>query len=137
MADLKDLAILTAEDLNKIDQKIAAKADKQHVHTAEEITAGTLNAARLPAATTGARGGVMLATTAQAQAGSDGTRAVTPQGVHARVSPLEQRLAVVEGAQGTGGGLANTIISEGVPTANAPVGYWAIDATTGDFYRME
>lgn len=136
MGDLKDLAILTAEDLNAIDQKIAAKADKQHVHVAEDITGGTLAAARLPAATTAARGGVILATTDQAKTGTDTTRAVTPQGVQARVKPIEDRVAAVEANAGPGGGIANVIVTEGAPTVNAPVGYWAIDVTTGDYYQM-
>jgi hypothetical protein len=62
MADLRDLAIRTAEDVNEHAALIAGKADISHVHTAEDITAGTLAAARLPAASTSARGGVQLAT---------------------------------------------------------------------------
>lgn len=136
MADLRDLAIRTAEDVNEHALLIAGKADISHVHTAEDITSGTLAAARLPAASTSARGGVQLATTAETTAGTNSTKAVTPAGVTARVGGLESRVAAVEAGQG-GSSLTNVMVTDGVPTASAPVGFWAIDASTGDYYQME
>lgn len=136
MADLRDLAIKTAEDVNEHAALIAGKANAQHVHTAEDITSGTIAAARLPAATTGARGGVQLATNAETTAGTNTTKAVTPAGMAARVTPLEQRIGVVETSQGGSGSLSNVIMVKGVPTTSAPVGMWAIDADTGDFYEQ-
>lgn len=136
MADLKDLAIRTAEDVNEHALLIAGKADISHVHTAEDITSGTLAVARLPAASTSARGGVQLATTAETTAGTNSTKAVTPAGMAARVTPLEQRIGVVETSQGGSGSLSNVIAVAGVPTMNAPKGMWAIDTTTGDYYEQ-
>jgi hypothetical protein len=59
-----------------------------HNHDASAITAGTIAAARLPAATATAIGAVELATTAEATAGTDTTRAVTPAGLAAALLPL-------------------------------------------------
>lgn len=50
-----------------------------HTHNASAITAGTLAAARLPAATETAIGAVERATQAEVNAGADGTRYVTPK----------------------------------------------------------
>ncbi|MFD2757113.1 hypothetical protein [Gulosibacter faecalis] len=136
MADLRDLAIRTAEDVNQHAALIAGKANIEHVHTAEDITAGTLAAARLPAASTSARGGVQLATNAEATAGTNTAKAVTPAGLKAKVDPLEARVSTVEAGQG-GSSLTNVMVTNGVPTGSAPVGFWAIDATTGDYYQME
>lgn len=135
MADLRDLAIKTAEDVNEHAALIAGKANAQHVHTAEDITAGTLAAARLPAASTSARGGVQLATNAETTAGTNTTKAVTPAGLKAKVDPLDARVSVVEAGQG-GSSLTNVMVTKGAPTGSAPVGFWAIDADTGDYYEM-
>lgn len=50
------------------------------------FSSGTLEAARLPAATDTAQGAVELATTAEAETGTDTTRAVTPAGVAAAIA---------------------------------------------------
>lgn len=65
----------------KIDDE---KANKTHNHSAGQITSGTLASARLPAASTTARGAVELATEAESVAGEN-TRAVTGLGVLAVV----------------------------------------------------
>jgi hypothetical protein len=54
-----------------------------HNQSATTITSGTLDAARLPAASETAQGAVELATTAEALTGTDTTRAVTAAGVKA------------------------------------------------------
>ena len=64
------------------------KAASSHTHAASDITSGTLDAARLPAATTSAQGAVELATVAECQAGTDTTRATTPEGVAAAIAAL-------------------------------------------------
>lgn len=100
MADLRDLAIKTAEDVNEHAALIAGKADVQHVHTAEDITAGTLAAARLPAASTSARGGVQLATTAETTTGINAAKAVTPAALASALSPMEAAIAALQSSQG-------------------------------------
>jgi len=64
------------------------KAATSHTHAASDITSGTLDAARLPAATAIASGAVELATVAECQAGTDTTRATTPEGVAAAIAAL-------------------------------------------------
>ena len=56
-----------------------------HVHTAADTTSGTFAAARLPAATETTIGAVELATNAEVVTGTDTTRAVTPDGLSARL----------------------------------------------------
>lgn len=56
-------------------------AAASHPHAAADITSGTLDAARLPAATTTASGAVEIATVAETLAGTDTTRSVTPESV--------------------------------------------------------
>jgi len=58
-------------------------AAASHTHAASDVTSGTFDPARLPAATDTAQGAVELATTAEALTGTDTTRAVTPAGVKA------------------------------------------------------
>lgn len=60
-----------------------ARTPTSHTHAATEVTSGTLDAARLPAASETAAGAVELATTSEATTGTDTTRAVTPAGVKA------------------------------------------------------
>ena len=61
------------------------KASGSHTHAASAITTGTLDAGRLPAASDTEVGAVELATDAEAIAGTDTTRAVTPAGVKVAV----------------------------------------------------
>ncbi len=63
-----------------------AKAATSHNHSATNITSGTIDVARLPAATEVAIGAVELSTTSEAVTGTDTTRAVTPAGVSAAVT---------------------------------------------------
>ncbi len=49
-----------------------------HTHAASDIASGTFAAARLPASTESAIGGIEIATQAEVNAGTDNTRAVTP-----------------------------------------------------------
>lgn len=56
------------------------KANTSHTHNASDINAGTLAAARLPAATETAIGAIEIATVAEVTAGTDNARAVTPLG---------------------------------------------------------
>jgi hypothetical protein len=58
-------------------------AAASHTHAASDVTSGTFDPARLPAATDTAQGAVELATTAEALTGTDTTRAVTAAGVKA------------------------------------------------------
>lgn len=72
----------------------AAKADVQHTHSAADIGSGVLSPARFPAATTAVAGAVELATSAEAVAGADSSRAVTPAGLtdwFAAVQPARKR----------------------------------------------
>ncbi len=64
---------------------LSGKADTAHTHAAADITSGVLTANRLPAASDTASGIVELATTAEAETGTDTTRAVTPAGVKAAI----------------------------------------------------
>lgn len=57
------------------------KAALSHVHSGADITSGTIDPARLPAATDTTIGAVELATPAEATTGTDTVRAVTPQGL--------------------------------------------------------
>ena len=52
-------------------------------HSAELVTSGTLDPARLPQATDTTVGGIEIATSSEAAAGADSTRAVTPAGLTA------------------------------------------------------
>lgn len=61
----------------------SAFAASTHNQAASTITSGTLDAARLPAASDTSIGAVELATTAEATTGTDTARAVTPAGVKA------------------------------------------------------
>ena len=58
-----------------------ARTPTSHNHAASDINSGTLDAARLPAATTTASGAVEIATVAETLAGTDTTRSVTPESV--------------------------------------------------------
>lgn len=62
-------------------------AAASHTHAASAIDSGTLDAARLPSATTSAIGAVELATVAEVEAGTDTARAVTPQGYRTATPP--------------------------------------------------
>lgn len=102
---------------------------------ASNLTSGTVPVARLPAATTSAVGAVELATTAEAVAGTDTTRAVTPAGLAA--DDVAQMAALLEreglAFDGTAGAAVNipavgtgdfTVVFEYTPkalTANARV----------------
>ena len=57
---------------------LAGKAASSHTHAASAITSGTIDNARLNAATTSVAGIVELATSTETQTGTDATRAVTP-----------------------------------------------------------
>lgn len=61
--------------------------DEQSIDAGAILT-GTIDAARLPAGTTSAAGALELATVAEAEAGTDTARAVTPEGVAAAISAL-------------------------------------------------
>jgi hypothetical protein len=63
-------------------------AAASHTHDAGDLATGTVAAARLPSATTSAVGVVELATTAEALAGVDTVRAVTPAGLAAVIASL-------------------------------------------------
>jgi hypothetical protein len=62
------------------------KAATAHVHAGADITTGTIDAARLPAATDAIPGVVELATTAEVATGTDTARAVTPLGVKSAIT---------------------------------------------------
>lgn len=64
--------------------------DEQNID-ASSITSGTLDAARLPAATTSAQGAVELATQAEVDAGSDTSRAMTPATNRSQTPPYVTR----------------------------------------------
>ena len=66
---------------------LAGKAASSHTHAASAITSGTIDNARLNAATTSVAGIVELATSTETQTGTDATRAVTPAAL-ASVSAL-------------------------------------------------
>ena len=59
-----------------------------HAHAGEDITSGTVPAARLPSASATAVGVVELATNAEAVAGTDAARAVTPAALAAAIAAL-------------------------------------------------
>jgi len=59
-----------------------------HAHAGEDITSGTVSAARLPSASATAVGVVELATNAEAIAGTDTARAVTPAALAAALAAL-------------------------------------------------
>ncbi|MBK8168222.1 MAG: hypothetical protein IPK64_19925 [bacterium] len=61
--------------------------DEQSIDAGAILT-GTIDAARLPAGTTSAAGALELATVAEAEAGTDTARAVTPEGVAAAIAAL-------------------------------------------------
>mgnify|MGYP004496626641 CR=1 FL=1 len=62
------------------------KAAAIHVHAGADITTGTIDAARLPAATDVIPGVVEFATAEEVAAGTDSTRAVTPLGVKTAIT---------------------------------------------------
>lgn len=66
-----------------VDALLAGKANTAHAHTAADVTGGVFNAARIPAASETAAGGVELATVTEATTGTDTSRAVTPAGLKA------------------------------------------------------
>ena len=78
-------------------------AAASHSQSASTINSGTLDAARLPSATTSASGAVELATVAECQAGTDTTRATTPEGVAAAIAAigLAQPLTTVRATRQT------------------------------------
>lgn len=59
-----------------------------HAHAGEDIASGTVSAARLPSASATAVGVVELATNAEAVAGTDTARAVTPAALAAAIAAL-------------------------------------------------
>lgn len=75
-------------DITGLQTTLTGKADTAHTHAAGDINTGTIAAARLPAATATSVGAVELATTAEAVAGTDTTRAVTPAGLASAVSSI-------------------------------------------------
>ena len=64
---------------------LSGKANTAHTHVAADITSGVFAANRLPVASDTAPGIVELATTAEAETGTDTTRAVTPAGDKAAI----------------------------------------------------
>jgi hypothetical protein len=62
------------------------KANTSHTHDSADIITGTINTARLPAATDTTVGVVELATPAEAITGTDTVRAVTPQGLKSAIT---------------------------------------------------
>lgn len=74
----------------------ANKAEVFHKHAAADIETGTLAPARLPAATESAAGAVERATTAEAEAGTDTTRYITPAALAAVLAPLVSRIEQLE-----------------------------------------
>ena len=77
--------------------------------SAAKITSGTFAAARLPAATDSAIGGIELATVAEVITGTDMSRAVTPNGLTARLVAYPQEIVPV----GTIQIYAGTVIPSG------------------------
>lgn len=65
-----------------------------HTHAAADIASGTLNAARLPAASESVQGAAELATAAEATTGTDTSRAVTPAGLKAAVTAATASLSL-------------------------------------------
>lgn len=66
---------------NGLQTALDGKAASAHVHSAANITSGTLAAARLPSASETASGIVELATPVEVTTGTDESRAVTPAGM--------------------------------------------------------
>lgn len=64
------------------------KANTSHQHAAADITSGVFTADRLPVASDTTAGIVELATAAEAETGTDTTRAVTPAGVKAAIDAV-------------------------------------------------
>lgn len=65
----------------KVTDLLSGKSETGHTHSAGQVTSGTFNTARLPAASTTARGAVELATPQETVDGLDELRAVTPLGL--------------------------------------------------------
>ena len=106
-------------DVTGLQTALDGKAASGHTHAAADITSGTLTAARLPVASTTASGIVELATTAEASAGTDTTRAVTPAGVAAAIA-------------GVGGGVTDHGALSGLADDDHPA-YALADGTRGAF----
>lgn len=84
MNDDNPSSVVTRTHYRRVMQQNAWSSwEEVSLHSASEITSGTLNTARLPAATTTAIGAVELATNAETTTGTDTVRAVTPAGVKA------------------------------------------------------
>ncbi len=73
-----------------------AKANTSHVHAAADITSGTIASARLPITSETATGVVQLATSAEAIAGTDASKAVTPAGLKAAVTAVSHPILFVD-----------------------------------------
>ena len=122
---------------------LAGKADTSHTHNASDLTAGTVAAARLPNASSTARGIVELATNTEAAAGTDTARAVTP----ANMKPLLDAKApashthdaadlsgVVKTVNGTGpDGSGNVVVSGDGVGGGQPVSHESINITADTF----
>ena len=83
---LNELAAAIGDDPNfaaTIAAQIGGKANTVHTHAAADIISGTIDSARLSAASATAPGIVELATPAEATTGTDTARAVTPAGLKA------------------------------------------------------
>lgn len=106
-------------DTTGLQSALDGKAASAHAHAAADITSGTLAAARLPVASTTASGVVELATTAEASAGADTTRAVTPAGVAAAIA-------------GVGGGVTDHGALSGLADDDHTI-YALADGTRGAF----
>lgn len=95
---LNELATALGNDPNfatTITNALAGKAPLTHSHSATDISSGTLAAARIPAASETAVGGLEVSDTAEAQGMSLNTRIITPARLASAASttPVANRLA--------------------------------------------
>ena len=87
------------------------KSSINHSHSGADISSGTINAARLPAATSAATGAVQLATTAEVTTGTNTAKAVTPAGVAAAVAAVRTPILFVNSlAEIPGGTPVDTLV---------------------------
>ncbi len=107
------------------------KANTSHTHDAGDVTSGTFAAARLPAATESAIGAVERATNAEALAGTDTTRYVSPAGLQAAIAAA---LAPVSGTvTNTGTGTTPSTIYGGVIKKQGIIAGINLSSTMGNY----
>lgn len=114
-----------------INPALAGKSDLNHKHSGADITSGTVPSARMAQATASARGAVELATTTEANAGTDTVRAVTPAGLAAYYANHAS-----QGPKGEDGSVWwHGPEAEPLPFMPWKIGDFYLSTTTGDVWR--